>query len=86
MSTRRRQPGNRPIDDDEIDEGPSEADLERFSGVTRTCPECGAEMYDDVEICWKCGHALSGESKGIPVWIVVTAVLALAAMAFFIIR
>lgn len=85
MPTRRRQPGNTPLDD-EIDEGPSEADLERFSGVTRSCPECGAEMYDDVEICWKCGHALSGEAKGLPVWVIVAAVLAIAAMAFFVIR
>ena len=48
----------RPIDPDDIDEAPSEEDLERFGDVTQKCPRCGTELYDDVEVCWKCGHAL----------------------------
>lgn len=57
------------------DEGPSESDLETFGGVTRECPECKAELFDDAEVCWKCGHALSGRSRGQPMWAVVTAVV-----------
>jgi hypothetical protein len=66
--------------DDEIDEGPSEDDLERFGGATRKCPECGTELYDDSEICWKCGHALSGRPAGPKRWMVVVAVLVVASM------
>lgn len=43
----------------ERDDDPSDADIERFGGVTRTCPECSTEVYDDAEVCWKCGHAFS---------------------------
>jgi hypothetical protein len=85
MATRRMKPRGGP-EDDEIDEGPSEADLEKFGGVTRPCPECGTELYDDAEICWKCGHAISGESKGLPIWVIVASVVALAGMLFFLIR
>ena len=70
----------RPIDPDELDEGPSEADVERFDGATQKCPECGTELYDDVEICWKCGHALSSKPKGPPVWVVVVVVVVLIAI------
>ena len=44
----------------EHDDGPSEADLERFGGVTRACPECATEVYDDAEVCWKCGRVFVG--------------------------
>jgi hypothetical protein len=44
-----------PIDEDE---GPSQADVERFGDVTTKCPECGTELYDEAAVCWKCGHAI----------------------------
>jgi predicted nucleic acid-binding Zn ribbon protein len=69
--------------DDERDEGPSEADLEKFGGVTRPCPECQTDLYDDAQICWKCGHALSGEPKGLPTWMMVTAFVLLLAIVLF---
>lgn len=83
--TRRRVP--RPADEDEND--PRAEDLEQFSGVTRTCPECRSEVYDEAEICWKCGHAFSGEPKPLPRWAVVVmviVVLVLAGLAFPILR
>lgn len=51
------------------DDGPSEADLERFSDVTQTCPKCGTTLYDDVDVCWQCGAALMGEKVGLPRWV-----------------
>ncbi len=76
-----------PTTPDEADEGPSAADLERFSDVTRTCPKCGAEMYDDVEICWKCGHSLMAREAGTaPKWVIVAAVVVLASFVVFSIR
>ncbi len=62
------------------DEGPSEADMERFGGVTRPCPSCKADLYDDAEVCWKCGHALSGEASGPPKWVAVVAGVVVAAI------
>lgn len=83
MTTRRMKPGQRPGQPEEIDEGPSEEDLERFGGVTRPCPECGTELYDDTSICWKCGHALSSEAKGPPVWMMVTGLVLILAVVLF---
>lgn len=54
-------------------EGPSDADIERFSDPTRVCPECKTEVYDEAELCWKCGHAFRGESGKMPKWIFVAA-------------
>lgn len=65
------------------DEGPSEADIERFSDATRKCPECGRDVYDEAEICPHCGHAFSGEPKGTPAWVVVTAIIVVAALVLF---
>lgn len=64
-----------------VDEGPSESDLEQFGGVTRPCPKCQTELYDEVEICWKCGHHLGGEREAPPVWIIVTVVTLLFVIA-----
>ncbi len=74
--------------DDDLDEGPSDADLERFGGVTRTCPECGTEVFDDAEVCWSCGHAGAGRATGggSRAWIVVAAVLGIIAMAVIALR
>lgn len=80
MVTRRVR--NRP-GGDEIDEGPSDDDLDKFGGVTRPCPECKTDLYDDAEVCWKCGHALSGEPKGPPMWIPIVAVVLLIAIVLF---
>lgn len=70
--------GRRRDDDDELDEGPSAEDLERFSNVTRRCPECGKDVFDDAAVCYHCGNAFerttagSGKSK---TWIIVTIAL-----------
>ncbi len=64
---------------EESDDGPSEADLERFSGVTQRCPKCNTELYDDAEICWSCGEALLARERhgqGLSWW-VITIIVAL---------
>jgi hypothetical protein len=67
---------------DEIDEDPSEADIERFDSAVQKCPECGIDLYDDATVCWKCGHAVSSAPKGLPVWVIVVAVV--LALAIFV--
>lgn len=64
--------------EDEDDLGPSRADLERFSGVTRPCPACRREVYDDAEVCYHCGELMSGRGQNRPpVWAILAAALAL---------
>ena len=51
--------------DDDFDpeaEGPSNADLARFSGNTFRCGECGAMLYSGVDLCAKCGAVQFHES------------------------
>ncbi len=79
MTRRMRQSDN--------DEGPSDEDIEQFSGVTRTCPKCDAEMFDDVEICWKCGHSLMTRDSGrSPRWVPIVAALVIIGFLMLTLR
>lgn len=58
--------------------------MERFGDVTRKCPECRKEVFDDAAICYHCGHAFERTTAGssrTPRWIIVTIVLIIAAFA-----
>lgn len=68
-------------------EAPSEEDMDRFGGVTRVCPECKTEVYDEAQLCHNCGHAFAGTGgDGLPTWAVVTMIglVATAALGFLI--
>ncbi len=67
-----------------MDEGPSEADVERFSEVTVRCKECGAELFDDVQLCYQCGRAVMGEerAKRLPPLVLVVIVLVAIVMVY----
>lgn len=69
------------------DDGPSPDDVERFSGVTVKCPECGTEVLDEVEICWKCGHAIQERDRfrSVPLWTGVVVILLIAAMLLWMV-
>ena len=43
-----------------IDEDPTPQDIERFSGETGFCPDCGAEVWDQAGRCPSCGTILAG--------------------------
>jgi len=75
-------------DSDERDEGPSEADIQRFGDVTQKCPECGTDLYDDAAVCWSCGHAVSArpDRHASPFAIVVVVVLVIVLVGFFVLR
>ncbi|HVU62843.1 MAG TPA: hypothetical protein VHC70_02610 [Phycisphaerales bacterium] len=73
----------------EIDELPSEEDMERFADPTRTCPECKKEVFDDAAVCYHCGHAFERTAAGTtrsPKWVIATVVLIIAAFLFFVFR
>lgn len=49
---------------------------------TRTCPACGASVYEHADVCPKCGEYLSDDNTGRsrkPWWIVLAALLVLSA-------
>ncbi len=64
------------------DENPSEDDIQRFGDITRVCPECKKEVFDDAAVCYHCGHAfertMAGSSRG-PKWMIVTILVLIAA-------
>ncbi|MBA4120391.1 MAG: hypothetical protein C0513_06805 [Isosphaera sp.] len=77
----------RPEPDDELDEGPSQADLERFSGVTRACPSCRREVYDDADVCYHCGEAMNApRQRRVPVWAIIAAAMALIGLLLLTLR
>ena len=52
-------------------EGPSDADVARFSADWVTCPNCSSDVYDEATICPTCGidmgdTAAISDKKGIP--------------------
>lgn len=74
--SRRPRAAQKPAPDEEPYEGPSADDLARFNNVTRTCPECGKDVFDDVSECYHCGHALDAlPIRRTPIWVIVLAVL-----------
>ena len=47
----------------EIDEGPSAEDLDRFGGETGYCPHCGEEIWDAAPACPACGEWVSVQRR-----------------------
>ncbi len=73
----------------ELDELPSEDDVQRFGDVTRTCPECRKEVFDDAAVCYHCGHAFertTGGSTLSPKWVIVTVVVLIVLFVFVALR
>lgn len=71
-----------------VDGGPSADDLEKFGGVTRTCPECGKDVFDDAVTCYHCGADLDlpRHARLPKTWAVVTVLVLIAVIAFLVIR
>jgi uncharacterized paraquat-inducible protein A len=77
---RRERPDWEP--DDLDPDGPSAADVDRFGEPTIECPHCQKWVYDQSELCPKCGMPLSTrpESK-MPAWLILVVIAMLLAMA-----
>lgn len=69
-----------PLEDDEL---PSQEDMERFGDVTRVCPGCKTEVYDDASMCHNCGRSFmrTDTDKGLPTWAIATTVGLLVLLA-----
>ena len=70
-----------------IDEEPSPEDLQRFGHDTAHCPACGAEIWDQADLCPACGDTVSGRVAGRPPvetwfrrrWLILVVIVVLAA-------
>lgn len=84
-SARRGEVFDRPPEFGLPDDGPSEDDLDRFSGVTQTCWRCGTELYDDATVCWHCQASVGpgGKRGGPPIWAIAVGVLVAAVIALW---
>ncbi|MBL9118366.1 MAG: hypothetical protein JNL80_00450 [Phycisphaerae bacterium] len=45
------------------DEGPSDDDLRRFGSEVAYCPDCGAEVWDQADVCPTCFAYLGGDTS-----------------------
>lgn len=73
---------------DERDDGPSADDLEKFGGVTRSCPSCGKDVYDDAVSCYHCGADMETprHAQMPKVWIVVVVLLLIGGLVYVFTR
>lgn len=62
------------------DDLPSEDDLERFGDEFRTCPLCHKQIYDQAEMCPKCGYAFVSTRRQLPAWGLFVILLLIVAM------
>ncbi len=69
---------------DSFEEPEWDADDDDVS-LTRPCPQCGAEVYEDAEQCPQCGEYITFSSNvwdGKPVWWVVLGLLGIIAVTW----
>lgn len=45
------------------DEGPSAEDLDRFGSEDAYCPDCGAKIWDQADVCPSCYAYLGGDTS-----------------------
>lgn len=64
-------------------EGPSAADLDRFGDEMIPCPNCGARIYDQSEMCPRCGHLLEAPEKRLPLWTIGITILVIGLLLVF---
>ncbi|MBU6414340.1 MAG: hypothetical protein KGS45_12815 [Planctomycetes bacterium] len=71
--------------EDDID-APQQADMEEFGSEFIKCPKCLAKIYDDVDWCHKCGHALgAAEETKVKPWILITGMVLLASFLLWMV-
>jgi predicted nucleic acid-binding Zn ribbon protein len=61
-------------DPEEPDDFDIDHDGDEDSATTEPCPSCGGSVYEDAEICPKCGQYISQQDSTSrkPLWIIVT--------------
>lgn len=70
-----RARGRRPLDEE-----PDDADVIRFNDDSTRCRRCKTLLYDDLDICPRCGEEVAtGKSCTMPWWVIVALGLVIAA-------
>lgn len=65
----------------QLDEEPSDADVIRFDGDATRCRRCKTLLYDDLDMCPRCGEDVAtGKSRTMPWWMILA--LGLVIVAF----
>jgi uncharacterized paraquat-inducible protein A len=73
------------VDDVDAPDARDRDDSDEDEPDTVTCPKCGRDVSELAEQCPRCGTYLSQEDSprtNFPAWVIVTAVVLLAAIAF----
>jgi hypothetical protein len=66
-------------------EGPSAQDLDSFGSELDECPNCGASIYDQSEICPKCGWYLGEAPKSLSLWVVLGVCVLIVILLWFMV-
>lgn len=76
-------------DDDELDDDPDapdafDRDENEDSVDTIPCPKCGKPIYENAEICHKCGSYVSREESAQhkPIWMIATVITLVVVLLF----
>lgn len=72
----------------EEDDGlPNPEDVKRLSEpATKRCPHCKKEVYEDTDICYHCGLAISGSRSNQSTIVIVVVILVVFAMIWTTLR
>lgn len=67
-------------DTHERDEAPDDADVLRFNDDSTRCRKCKTLLYDDLDMCPRCGEEVAtGKSRTMPWWVILALGLVIAA-------
>jgi RNA polymerase subunit RPABC4/transcription elongation factor Spt4 len=65
-------------------EGPSAADLDRYGDEMVACIHCGAKIYDQAELCPRCGAIQEEVEKGVSWWVYGVVVVLVGLLLMFV--
>ena len=65
-------------------EGPSAMDLDRFGSELDICPNCKSTIYDQAELCPRCGWYLGEVEKQVSIWVILGLVSLAAILLFWV--
>lgn len=65
-------------------EGPSAADLDRYGDELVSCIHCGARIYDQAELCPRCGAIQEEVERTVAWWMYAVVILLVGLLLMFV--